>query len=204
MGKISFSTDGYEFIISDYEPVGSKLKGMSDNKIFLNEGKYYMNHGDDLLLVSQFEITKDGSMVEKEDYQFDTNVRVAAAIVYADCVLLIHRIKNGREYYVYPGGHVKQREDFVTAVKREIKEETNIDVQGLEVELVLETNEPGFGPEKFYYVELTSQPETYTENPESQSGTSDLEWHTISEAKSLENLFPEDLIGIVEQKLGNF
>lgn len=203
MDKISFSTDGYEFIISTYEPAGSKLKGMSDNKIFMNEGKYYNNHGDDLLLVSQFEITKDGSVVEKENYQFDTNVRVAATIVYADSVLLIHRIKNGREYFVYPGGHVKQQEDFVTAVKREIKEETNIDVQALEVELVLETNEPGFGPEKFYYVELTLQPETYTENPESEPGSSDLEWHKVSEAKSLANLFPEDLIAIVEQKLGN-
>lgn len=200
MTKISFSTDGYEFIISDYEAVGSKLKGMNDNKIFWNEGKYYKNHGDGLLLVTQFEITKDGKVVEKEDYQFDTNVRVAAAIVYADSVLLIHRIKNDREYYVYPGGHVKQQEDFVTAVKREIEEETNINVKTMEVELVLETNEPGFGPEKFYYVELTSQPEIYPENPESEAGSSNLEWHKISEAKSLENLFPEDLLGIVEQK----
>ena len=203
MDKISFSTNDCEFIINAYESIGSKLKGMGDNKIFISDGKYYKNHGEDLLLINQFEITKDGKVIEKENYQFDTNVRVAAAIVYADSVLLIHRIKNDREYFVYPGGHVKQREDFMTAVKREIKEETNIDVGDLEVELVLETNEPGFGPEKFYYIELTSQPEIYIENPELEVGSSDLEWHKISEAKSLENLFPKDLISIVSKRFDN-
>lgn len=44
-------------------------------------------------------------------------------------LLLIHRIKNGNEYYVVPGGGIEEGEDLETATKRELKEEIGIDVQ---------------------------------------------------------------------------
>ncbi len=36
-------------------------------------------------------------------------MRVAAVIIKDDKILLIRRIKNGQEYYVFPGGGVKER-----------------------------------------------------------------------------------------------
>jgi len=47
-------------------------------------------------------------------------------------LLLIHRIKNGNEYYVVPGGGIEEGEDLETATKRELKEEIGIDVQLLD------------------------------------------------------------------------
>lgn len=43
-------------------------------------------------------------------------------------LVLIHRIKNGREYYTFPWGHVEQGETPVQTLIREIKEELSIDV----------------------------------------------------------------------------
>lgn len=48
-------------------------------------------------------------------------------------VLLIHRIKNVdglvKEYYVVPGGGIEEGENIEKATKRELKEETSIDVE---------------------------------------------------------------------------
>ena len=43
-------------------------------------------------------------------------------------ILLIHRFKNGKEYYVLPGGGIEEDETPETAIIRETKEETNLDV----------------------------------------------------------------------------
>lgn len=40
-----------------------------------------------------------------------------------DNICLIHRVKDGDEYWVVPGGGVEDGEDFITAVKREMMEE---------------------------------------------------------------------------------
>jgi len=44
-------------------------------------------------------------------------------------LLVIKRVKNGKTYYVLPGGHVDEGESFKESVEREIKEETNIDCE---------------------------------------------------------------------------
>jgi len=43
-------------------------------------------------------------------------------------VLLLHRIKNGKEYYAVPGGGVQVDETPEQAAVRELKEETSLDV----------------------------------------------------------------------------
>ncbi len=56
--------------------------------------------------------------------------RAAVVILSAGRVLLIHRFKPGREYYIIPGGGVEPGETVEQAALREIREET-----GLEIEL---------------------------------------------------------------------
>ena len=43
-------------------------------------------------------------------------------------ILFIHRIKNGEEYYVLPGGAIEAGETPEQAAVREVKEETNLDI----------------------------------------------------------------------------
>jgi 8-oxo-dGTP pyrophosphatase MutT (NUDIX family) len=57
--------------------------------------------------------------------------RHAGIVIKDQKILLIHRKKNGLEYYVFPGGHRRQGEEGVVALPREIFEETNIKVTNL-------------------------------------------------------------------------
>ena len=65
--------------------------------------------------------------------------RVTGVIIKDGKILLIHRIKNGKEYYVYPGGGIEETEDRLAALDREMKEELNFDV--LEAEFLFELDD---------------------------------------------------------------
>jgi len=55
-------------------------------------------------------------------------LRATAVILKEGSLLLIHRIRDGKEYYVLPGGSVEEGETPVEACLREAKEETNLDI----------------------------------------------------------------------------
>lgn len=55
-----------------------------------------------------------------------TDKRVTAVITRGNKILLIHRFKNGSEYWVFPGGGVEEGEDLDTGLKREVMEETGL------------------------------------------------------------------------------
>ncbi len=59
-------------------------------------------------------------------------MRVAAIIIKNDKLLLMHRFKNGEEYYTLLGGSIEDGENLEQALVREIKEEANLDVDNLE------------------------------------------------------------------------
>jgi mutator protein MutT len=54
-------------------------------------------------------------------------------IIEGNKILLIHRLKEGREYYVLPGGGIEPAETPEQTVIRETKEETNLDVARCEL-----------------------------------------------------------------------
>jgi len=65
------------------------------------------------------------------DLHLDKDIRInnkrAAGIVIKDNkILLMHRIYKGKEYWVFPGGHLQQGEELAGAAIREILEETTI------------------------------------------------------------------------------
>lgn len=57
-----------------------------------------------------------------------TEIRVSAIIVQDSKIVLIHRKKDGQEYWVLPGGHVEDGESPEAALTREVKEETGRDL----------------------------------------------------------------------------
>lgn len=72
---------------------------------------------------------KDIELINK--YQAEkTNKRVRAIIIEDGKVLLMHRIKNGQEYWVFPGGGVEETDNSIEdGLKRECLEELGIEVK---------------------------------------------------------------------------
>lgn len=58
-----------------------------------------------------------------------TRVSSRAIIFLEGKILLIHRKRDGKEYWVTPGGGVEEGETLEEAVKREVREEIGIDVE---------------------------------------------------------------------------
>ncbi len=53
--------------------------------------------------------------------------RASAIIISKRHILLIHRVRAQRDYYVFPGGHVEEGESAEEACIREVQEETGLD-----------------------------------------------------------------------------
>ncbi len=77
-------------------------------------------------------------------------IRAVAIIINDNEILLMHRINNGKEYYVFPGGGVEEGETVEQAVLREVKEETSFEVK-LEKLLYHHTYED-IDHEQFFYL----------------------------------------------------
>ncbi len=56
------------------------------------------------------------------------NRRVRVFILYNGAILLVRRLREGKEYYAVPGGGIDAGETEERAAIREIKEETGLDV----------------------------------------------------------------------------
>jgi len=70
-------------------------------------------------------------------------VRVAVCIADSDRVLLVQHRKAGRSYWLLPGGGVEVGETLVDAARRELAEETGLDVEVGRLVLVCEALQPG-------------------------------------------------------------
>lgn len=67
--------------------------------------------------------------------------RASGMIVKDDKVLLIHRLRDGRDYWVFPGGSIEEGESVEEALDREMTEELGIKVH--EKELLFEIENAG-------------------------------------------------------------
>lgn len=116
-----------------------------------------------------------------------TNVRVSAIIIKNNKILLIHRKKNGEEYWVFPGGGVEDTETVKEGIVREVKEETNLDV--LKCEFTFDSyNEASKKDEPFYLCEVSEgEPEIIGEEKDKHSPENwyQLEWVKISDINEI-------------------
>ena len=66
-------------------------------------------------------------------------VRVAGLLRVSDSILLVEHEKEGRTYWLLPGGGVRAGERSADALRRELREELNVDCQIKELLFVVET-----------------------------------------------------------------
>ena len=76
--------------------------------------------------------------------------RVAGVIIDRERIVLIHRKKEGREYWVFPGGGVEKGESLSGALKREVEEETGLLVKP--VKLLYKYFRKDTGNFEFFYL----------------------------------------------------
>lgn len=121
-------------------------------------------------------------------------MRASAIIVKNDQVLLIHRKKEGREYWVFPGGGVEDGETKEQAVIREVKEETSLDVTDCVFSFDHKDNKGDLHPVFICRVE-DGEPEFAPDAPELLINSHDNwyhpEWISLEKALTI-NLYPED------------
>jgi 8-oxo-dGTP diphosphatase len=79
---------------------------------------------------------------------------VRAIVLHGDKVLVIKRNKFGSRYYMLVGGGVDLGEDLETALRRELREETGLEVGSVRLVFV-EDGGPLFGPQYAYLCEYT-------------------------------------------------
>lgn len=196
MKTITYSEHKFKAIITAYKPVSKKLIGMREEKPFLRGGKVMINLDDKLCKVEHIEFfDTDGFSLRLNEVNLDTDERISGIIVKDKDVLLLHRVKKGREYYVFPGGHRTKNETGIGTLKREMKEELNLDISD-KVELILELNEEGFGKEKYYLIkEIPNLNNMLKENSDKKKGeVNEAVFLQIEKAKIMDNVFPKQVI----------
>jgi 8-oxo-dGTP diphosphatase len=126
-----------------------------------------------------------------------TNPRATAIIIKDNKIVLIHRKRNGEEYWAFPGGSIEKDETKEEAVKREVKEETNLDV--LETKFAFETVNQD-GQKHYVYYCTCNENELKLTGMEldvsSQSTWYNPEWVDINKLSQL-TIFPS----VIKEKL---
>ena len=122
------------------------------------------------------------------------NTRVRAIIRKENAILLIHRIKKGREYWVFPGGGVEKDDgNMEVALIRECKEELGVEVRigDLFTSTILEEIDKE-QREFFYFCEVTGGKIGTGSGPEFQKSTG-YEGMYVLEWISMEDLPLKDI-----------
>jgi len=118
-----------------------------------------------------------------------TRKRVGAIIRKDDKVLLIHRFKNGDEYWVLPGGGVEEGKSLNFALDREVWEETSLKLIDCKL---LGTSDDGNNEHHFFNCQV-SLGEPALGGPEKENSNGNnvyiLEWVSVEKVFNL-SLYP--------------
>jgi 8-oxo-dGTP diphosphatase len=128
-------------------------------------------------------------------------MRAAAVVIDGDSVLLVERVRDGRRYYLFPGGTVEPGETAERAAIRECFEEL-----GLEVEIIRRVARATFGQaEQVYFLARatggthgTGRGDELSGDPFSQAGSyRPVRW-SIEELSTVD-VRPADLAAMVRR-----
>ncbi|MDP2808141.1 MAG: NUDIX domain-containing protein [bacterium] len=112
---------------------------------------------------------------------------VRGIIIDKKSILLVHRIKDNKEYFTIPGGTVETNENELQALKREIKEETNLEI--ITSALFINHYNEYFQEEETYYLitRFTGTPSLGSPEKERHCKINQycLEWHKIENLKDI-------------------
>lgn len=128
-------------------------------------------------------------------------IRAGVVLIEDDKVALIERYRNGRHYFVFPGGGANEGESPEQAAVREMEEETGLRVvvtrKVIEIHFDLST-------QHYFLVESisgeygTGKGEEYDPEPENPArGTYLPIWMPIKELSEHENIYPVDIKELV-------
>ncbi len=129
-----------------------------------------------------------------------TNVRVCAIIKRGNQVLLIHRFKNGDEYWVFPGGGVESGETWDQALAREVMEETSLPVASFQK--IKEIDLEGGKKHVIYLVGIEDGVPRLGGPELADQGESNqyiLEWVDIKKLPGLSSVYPSEAVEIIKQ-----
>lgn len=122
------------------------------------------------------------------------HIRAAAIITDKDQILVIERWKNGRHYFVIPGGTTEPGESLEETAIREIREETSLEI--VIDQKVFEDHNEGWADCTYFTVKefsgtpnIENSPEFLRHNPDN---VYELKWMKLSEISKI-NLVPETI-----------
>lgn len=128
-----------------------------------------------------------------------TSTERAVAIILKDSrVLLFRRVKDGEEYYAFPGGSVEDGETREEAVVRELKEEMCIDIKidKLLFDFFVSPNRRDHGRTSYFYLVTEFQGTPKLGGPEKERMNEKdqyyVHWMKIEDIKNTKNLYPDE------------
>lgn len=129
-------------------------------------------------------------------------IRAGAVLIEGDQVTLIERFRDGRHYFVFPGGGVDEGETLTEAIIREMDEET-----GLRVTVKRKLAEIHFGlsTQHYFLVECvggefgsgTGEEYTDSDPDDPTQGIYIPTWMPLAELSEHENVYPADVAKLV-------
>jgi mutator protein MutT len=126
-----------------------------------------------------------------------TGVRVSAIIIRDNKLLLIHRRKPGKNYWVFPGGAVESTETKEQALVREVKEETNLDVLEFKFSFEVFFDNNSQIPQPFYSCTVSADGKEEIVGEEKYINSADdyyhLEWIVLSDLSTY-NILPKEAV----------
>ncbi len=123
-----------------------------------------------------------------------TGIRSAGIIIRGNKILLIHRKKEGDEYWVFPGGGVEDEETPEETVVREIKEELSLKASNPRLAFMYEIN----GTKHPMFLVDIENGEPVLGGPEAERNSEQdsyaPKWVKIEKLRGLHNLYPESAV----------
>jgi ADP-ribose pyrophosphatase YjhB (NUDIX family) len=197
MEEITYQEHGFKVHIKEYQPIGDKLSGLREGKPFMKDGQLCINLDNKLCIITKADFEdEDGNPITPKEAQIDTDTCLRGVIIHDNKVVLLHRIKKGREYYIFPGGHLIVNEDKRVAIQREIKEETGLSIDKDQVELLMKVEEEGAGPELFYLIKKVKDWDKLIKiNPDqNDKEVNEIIELEIDSLKNFDNVYPKEVV----------